>query len=151
MLVEGAVCRHIYFVEQGYLRTFHNRDGVEINLSFSFEGSFVTDLGSLRNATPSTVTIRAEEQSVVQAIAREDLIGLYAGSAEIEAFGRRLLEELLAEQEEQANLFRLHTPAERYHRVVTRNPQLLQRVSLSHLASWLGVTRETLSRIRSRG
>ncbi|MBS1689674.1 MAG: Crp/Fnr family transcriptional regulator, partial [Bacteroidetes bacterium] len=53
LLHESQVCKHIYFVESGYLKTVHNNDGKEVNLSFTFPGSFTTNLKSLRTGTPS--------------------------------------------------------------------------------------------------
>src|SRR5205085_944383 len=61
ILKEGQVCRTIIFVEKGYLRTFMDKDGTEINTDFIFEGNFTTNLKSLRSATPSDTTIQAGE------------------------------------------------------------------------------------------
>ena len=76
---------------------------------------------------------------------------LYALSPEIESFGRLLVEGMLMRQETQVHLFRLQSPAERYRYVADHSPALLQRVTLTNLASYLGVSRETLSRIRGAG
>lgn len=150
LLTEGQVCRHVYLVEEGYLRSYHNRDGTDINLAFTFENNFATSLKSLRTGEPSTLAIVAAEGCIVREFAGHDLRALYDESPEIESFGRTLLEQLLVEQEEHAALFRLYSPAERYHAVTKRQPHLLQRVSLTQLASYLGVSRETLSRIRRK-
>lgn len=150
ILNEGQVCTHIYLVEQGYLRSYYNRDGNEINNGFSFEHSFTTNLKSLRTGTASELCIQAAERGVVREFGKQELLALYAQSPEIESFGRILLEHLLIEQEEQATLFRLYSPAERYQYLVAHRPQMLQRVSLSQLSSYLGISRETLSRIRKK-
>ncbi|GAB4020403.1 Crp/Fnr family transcriptional regulator [Spirosoma koreense] len=148
LLHPGQVCRHIFFLQTGLLRSFHIKDGDERNVAFTAENSFVTDLKSLRAGQPTELTIQALEPSLVLAIAKTDLIRLYGASHQIEAFGRTLLETLLEEQEEYATWFKLYSARERYDMFSQKQPSLLQRLSLSHLASFLGIRRETLSRIR---
>jgi CRP-like cAMP-binding protein len=150
LLAEGQVCSYIYVIERGCMRSYYNREGIEINNGFSFEYSFVTNLKSLRTGAPSEFCIQAAEQCVVRSFGKEELKALYTQSPEIESFGRKLLEKMLVEQEEQATFFRLYSPAERYEYLVKHQPHLLQRVSLSQLASYLGMSRETLSRIRKK-
>lgn len=148
LLQEGQVCKHICFVENGFLRTFYNKDGKHVNLAFTPEDNFVTDLKSLKTGTPSAYNIQADEPTTVYLFEKQELLQLYTQSPGITAFGRVLLEQLLMEQEAHTNIFRLHSPAERYQYLVTHHPILLQRVSLTNLASYLGISRETLSRIR---
>lgn len=148
LLQESQVCNHIFFVESGHLRVFVSKDGTEINTGFVFENNFATSLKSLRSASPSELSIQACEAVTVFRFDKNKLKALYEGSPETETFGRTLLEQLLIEQEEHANMFRIYSPAERYEHILKQNPALLKRVSLSQIASYLGVTRETLSRIR---
>ena len=110
--------------------------------------NFTTNLKSLRTAEPSENTIQAGDNSIVYEFDKDKLLELYKVSAEIESFGRKLLEHLLIAQEEHLNLFKLYTPTERYQYLQKNKPDILQRVSLSQLSSYLGVARETLSRIR---
>ncbi len=148
ILKAGQICNSIVFVENGYLRTFIDKDGTEINTDFTFEGNFTTNLKSLRSSSPSDTTIHAEEPVSIYEFDKDKLLALYKVSAEIESFGRKLLEQLLIAQEEHTNLFKIYSPAERYQYLRNSRPQMLQRVSLLQLASYLGVARETLSRIR---
>jgi CRP-like cAMP-binding protein len=76
--------------------------------------------------------------------------GRYTGHPRIAQFIRRVAVRTLLASEEHSKLFKIYTPAERYHYVEQHNPQLLQRISLSQIASYLGVARETLSRIRAK-
>lgn len=148
LLKQGHVCSSIFFVENGCLRTYIEKDGTEINTDFTLDGNFTTNLKSLRNASPSGTTIRAEEPTTVYDFEKNILFELYKVSAEIESFGRKLLEQLLIAQEEHTNLFKIYSPKERYQYLRDNKPDFLQRISLSQLASYLGVARETLSRIR---
>jgi CRP-like cAMP-binding protein len=150
LLQEGEICKTIFFVEKGYLRTYYNKDGKEINLNFTLEGSFVTNLKSMRTQEPSDYIIEAGEESVVWMFDRTQLLALYDTSIEITHFGRNLLEHLLSEQEQQTDLFKLQSPTERYENLIKHQPELLQKISLSQLSSYLGISRETLSRIRNK-
>lgn len=150
LLEENAVCNSIFFIEAGSVRSFLHIDANEINTNFSFEGNYVTSLKSLRTSTPSEINIKAEEKSIVFEFKKDNLLELYKESVEVDAFGRNLLELLLMQQEEHANLFKIYSPAERYEYLRVNSPELLQRVSLSQLASYLGIARETLSRIRRK-
>lgn len=149
-LQEGKICRYICFIETGSLRSYYIADGKEINTAFYLESSFATNLKSLRNATPAEQYIQAMEDTRLWLLAKEELLRLYQQHPELESFGRNLLEGLVIEQEEQAQLFRLYTPEERYLYMEKHHPALLQRISQSQLASYLGIARETISRIRKR-
>jgi len=148
LLKQGQICHTIFFVESGYLRVFIEKDATEINTDFIFENNFVTNLKSLRQSIPSETTIQAGESALVYEFNKDKLMILYKDSPEIESFGRKLLEQLLIASEEHSNLFKIFSPTERYKYLQANKPQLLQRISLSHIASYLGIARETLSRIR---
>jgi CRP-like cAMP-binding protein len=149
ILQHHQVCKHIFFVEQGLLRSYQVEDGEERSIAFAQEGSFVTDLRSLRTEQPGELMIQALEPSKTLCISKRRLIELYQQSHQIEAFGRNLLETLLQEQQELSTWFRLHSAKDRYNLFIQKYPLLSQRLSLGHLASYLGVRRETLSRIRN--
>ncbi|QDK81866.1 cyclic nucleotide-binding domain-containing protein [Spirosoma sp. KCTC 42546] len=73
----GQICRHIFFLQTGLIRSFYLKEGDERNVAFSLENSFLTDLKSLRNQEPSELTIQALEPSLVLKMAKIDLINLY--------------------------------------------------------------------------
>jgi CRP-like cAMP-binding protein len=150
LLKQGSVCRAYYFVEKGYLRTFFNKEGVEINLYFNFEGSFISDLKSLKSNLASELSIVAGEPVVMRIFDRKVLDDMCNRYPEIMLFSRRLLSKVVMTMAEHNNLFKIFTPAERYEYIQKHSPEMLQRVSLSHLASYLGVNRKTLSRIRGK-
>lgn len=150
ILNQGMICQNIFFVENGYLRIYTDKDGKEINTDFILENSFTTNLKSLRLAIPSDTTFQAGELSTIYEFDKDKLLALYKENPEIESFGRKLLEQLLIAQEEHANLFKIFKPEERYKYLQTNKPELLQRVSLSQISSYIGIARETLSRIRKK-
>lgn len=150
LLSEGEVCRGFYLVKSGHLRTYYNKDGVPINLNFTFEGGFASNLNSFKHRSPSEVTIAAGEHSFIWVFSIRQLSDHFNTNPMFSKLMRRLAIQLLLASEEHNKLFKIFTPAERYHYIETHNPQLLQRISLSQMASYLGVSRETLSRIRAR-
>ncbi|QEM13534.1 Crp/Fnr family transcriptional regulator [Mucilaginibacter rubeus] len=150
VLEVGQVCRHFYFVEEGYLRTWYNKDGVVINLNFTFEKGFTSNLRSFKSRNPSEYTIETGEKAIVYIFDWDKIASKHIDLPLMALFVRRVAVRLLLASEEHSELFKIYTPAERYHFIEKNNPRLLQRISLSQLASYIGVTRETLSRIRSK-
>jgi CRP-like cAMP-binding protein len=150
ILKEGEACRSFYLVEKGYLRTWYNKDGVTINLNFTLEGDFTTNIKSIRSHQVSEFTIEAGEDTSVWVFNLDTITNDFNSHPQIVLFIRRLGMHMLLASEEHGNLFKMYTPAERYHYIEKNRPELLQRISLSQMASYLGVTRETLSRIRGK-
>jgi len=150
LLKEGEVCRSFYLVDRGYLRTWYNKDGTIINLNFTFEGDFTTALKSFKNHQASEVVIEAGEDTSVWIFNLDIIAEQFNSHPVIILFIRRLISHLFLAAEEHSNLFKMYTPTERYRYIEKNNPQLLQRISLSQIASYLGVARETLSRIRGK-
>jgi CRP-like cAMP-binding protein len=150
LLKQGEICAAFYLVESGYLRTYYDREGAAINMNFTFEGDFTANLRSYRSRLPSEMIIEAGEDALVWIFNLRQLSEQYEVYPNVTRFIRRLaISQLLAAQEH-SDLFKLYTPTERYRHLEKNNPHLLQRVSLSQLSSYLGVSRETLSRIRAK-
>ena len=150
LLGVGEVCRGFYLVERGYLRTWYDKDDVIINLNFALEGEFTTNIKSFNTREGSEFTIEAGEDTDIWIFDLDVIRNEFGSHTQIILFIRRLAVYLYLASEEHNKLFKMYTPAERYHYIEKNNPRLLQQVSLSQIASYLGVTRETLSRIRSK-
>ncbi|WP_336518180.1 Crp/Fnr family transcriptional regulator [Pollutibacter soli] len=150
LLKEGEICNSIYFVSSGVCRSFYNQDGKEINTAFYFENEFTTNIKSLRASTRSEYIIKAHEKTRAVVIDKFKLLDAYKQSHQIETFGRMVLELIVAKQEEHSGSFKLLTPMERFNALVSQHPDFLQRVSLTQTASYLGISRETLSRFRAK-
>ncbi len=149
LLREGQVCNAIYFVSSGLCRSFYAVEGKEINTAFYFENEFATNIKSVTTSSKSEYSIIAYEKTRVIRFDKDRLLRAYSRSPQIESFGRKILEMILKQQEEHANGFKLLTPKQRYEALVSKHPDFLQRVSLSQMASYLGISRETLSRFRA--
>ncbi len=150
LLSEGEKCNSIFFIAKGCCRAYYNRDGIEINTGFFFDNDFTANVKSLVTGQASEYFIRACEPVLIIQLDREKLLAAYEDATEIERFGRKILERLLARQEEGSDQFRLFTAQERYEYIQAHQPEILQRVSLTQLSSYIGISRETLSRIRRR-
>lgn len=149
LLKEGQVCNSIFFISSGLCKSYYNIDGKEINTAFYFENEFATNIKSLTTSSKSDYTIKACEKMVVVRLGKIKLLEAYNKSHQIETFGRKILELITAKQEEHSDSFKLLTPKQRFDTLVSKHPDFLQRVSLTQTASYLGISRETLSRFRS--
>jgi CRP-like cAMP-binding protein len=146
----GKPCQSLFLVEKGFCRAFNIQDGEEVNLEFFFEYETVTNKNSYLFNKPSDFAVVACEPMIVYKIERKDLLEAIRQYPEIEVAGKRNLELIAAKQEKQLQLFRILTAKGRYEFLEQNDPDLLQRVPISQLASYLGVKRETLSRIRNK-
>jgi CRP-like cAMP-binding protein len=151
LLREGEVCKHLYFILKGGLRCFmHDANGKEINLHFYFEDQLASEFKSLRFQIPSDRNLVALMPSKVLRAARPDYIEMFADNLEFTQAAFRFFQELFLKEEEHSEMLRKLSADERYQYVLEHHPHLLQKVSLTQLSSWLGISRESLSRIRAR-
>ncbi|WP_240155004.1 Crp/Fnr family transcriptional regulator [Chitinophaga sp. Cy-1792] len=150
LLKAGEVCKSLYFIEKGACRSFYDMDGIEKNTGFFFEGQIVTNITSLGNGDKSAYSIIVTEPTTAICFDRDKLFEISNGNKEIELLGRLCIRRFASIQEEFSKLFQLYSAEERLIYLENHHPEILQRVSLSQLASFLGVARETLSRIRKR-
>lgn len=150
LLQEGAVCNSLFYIDKGYCRSFYLKDGIEKNTAFYFEQDIATNINSFGSGEKSAYAIIACEPIHVVAFDKQKLFEVSRQVPEIEALGRKCIRRFATRQEEHANLFKLYTAQERYEWLEQHQPQMLQRISLTQLSSYLGIARETLSRIRKR-
>ncbi|MGZ3846897.1 MAG: Crp/Fnr family transcriptional regulator [Flavisolibacter sp.] len=149
-LQEGKICRFIDFIHVGSFRTFYLNDGLETTTAIAIEGVFVTDMKSLSAETPSNLNIQSLETAIVVRLHKEKLINLYKQSAELQTVGRALLESMVIAENEWKEMYTLYDPQKRYTFLMQKAPEFFVRVPLQYIASFLGIRRETLSRMRSR-
>lgn len=150
LLTQGNACRHLYFLEKGALRGFYNLDGKEITHWFGFENDFVTSFHSFITGEAAIENIQLMEGSVLWAIAKEKLTELFTHHHDIERLVRIVYEKYYIRLEERYVNAQFKPAKERYEELVMRTPYIIERVPLGYIASYLGISQETLSRIRSR-
>jgi CRP-like cAMP-binding protein len=150
LLTEGKICRHLYFLQQGALRGFYNLDGKEITHWFGFENDFVTSFHSFITQEPAVENIQLLEGCILWSISKDTLTGLFNQYHEIERLVRIAYEKYYIRLEERFVNAQFKTASERYETLLLQSPHIIERVPLGHIASYLGISQETLSRIRSR-
>lgn len=150
LLKENQVCVSLFFINRGYCRSYYNQDGTEKNTAFYFEGEIATNIQSFASGQKSTYFIQACEPLEAIVFDKQKLLTASQQAHEIELLGKSCLRLTAAKLEQHADLFKLYSAQERYEFLEQNQPELLQRVSLTQLSSYLGVARETLSRIRQR-
>jgi cAMP-binding proteins - catabolite gene activator and regulatory subunit of cAMP-dependent protein kinases len=150
LVASGNVCPNIYLIRKGVLRSFVKEGIKEITTWIAGEHELVTSITSLGLQQPARENIQAIEDCELFGLSNDDLEYLYDHFPEMNYVGRKLLEKYYRDAEERAFIARLTEATAKYkHFVVTKN-ELLTRVPLKYIASYLGVTLETLSRIRSK-
>ncbi len=148
--VIGSVCRTIYFVKSGLLRIHYLRNGLSITGSFEFENSIVARSDSLFDANPSKKGIEAIEDSELIAITSAKLFKLYDDNPDIERLFRLIFERAYVKTVERIESLQFHTGEERYLNLFQHSQHIIQRIPLNYIASYLGITPVSLSRIRSK-
>ncbi|WP_445732599.1 Crp/Fnr family transcriptional regulator [Mariniflexile sp.] len=149
LLKEGQVCHTLYFVEQGMGRSYYlKEDGKEITQWFFGEGKFMTSADSFFNQSPSHYYLEILEDSIVYGISYKKLDLLLAKYHKMEKFARLLSIEMLTKIVRKLNAIQFQTARERYDYMISEFPDISHRVPLGYIASYLGMTQETLSRIR---
>ena len=151
LLSYGQKSDSIYFIVNGAVRIYYlNSDGAETNTWFLFENEIIISVYSFFTSQPSFEYIEALENCILIEVKKERLEWLYQNFVEFNIVGRRLTEVYYVRNEAQANALRMLSAKERYFQLINNYPALLQRVSLTHISSYLGISRETLSRIRKK-
>jgi CRP-like cAMP-binding protein len=151
-LREGEIEQQISYIVSGSFRWYYINDkGQEVNYHFFFDGSFLVDYLSLITQQPSRMYLQAMEDSVIILLPkRNKILDFYAESHSWERFGRIVAESVYAETANRAHDFLFRTAEERYRILLRQRPNIFQRVSLSHISSYLGMQGPSLSRIRKR-
>jgi CRP-like cAMP-binding protein len=150
LVKEDTVCNYLYFVERGLTRTHYYKDGKDITDWISPENTFACSIVSFITRKPDRRIIELLEPSVLYAISHEKLEELYSHFHEIERLGRLLVSSGMVQMQQKFDDQHFETATQRYQTLMKTNPSLLLRVPLGMIASYLGITQETLSRIRSQ-
>ena len=150
LLEEGEVARDSYFVIGGFVRSYHYVDGDDRTTAFFVEGDAVASLTSYVGQKPADHYFACVEDSTLAVLNYHREIELYKRFPKFEALCRLQMEEEFGKQQQRLAKFLTQSPEERYVDLLKTHPDLAQRVPQYHLASYLGVKPESLSRIRKR-
>jgi len=150
LLKEGQVCNSLFYIDKGYCKSYYDIDGAVKNTGLFFENEIATNVKSFGSGQKSEFNLIACEPLTAIIFDKKELFTISKQVVEVETLGRNCIRLFATKQEEFANLFKLYSAQERLEYIETKYPEMIQRVPLSQLASFLGVARETLSRIRKR-
>ncbi len=149
LLEEGDVCRAMYYVDRGLVRQYYYKAGKDVTEHFSLEGHICFCIESFLEQEPSRIIVEALENSIIYAIPYEALHVSMLQNHEIELLYRKILEHALISSQVHADSQRFENAKERYERLLATTPEIVLRAPMLHIASFLQMTPETLSRVRS--
>lgn len=145
----GHTCKTIYFLKTGTARIYYYKDGIDITESFAFENNIIARVESLFTGKPSRKAIQILEDSEIVAINATQLFKLYDNYPEIERLFRKIFEVAYVDTVNRIEGIQFHSTEERYNALISEEPNVLKKVPLKHIASYLGITQVSLSRIRA--
>lgn len=146
----GRTCYTVYFIRKGSARIFYYKDGNDITESFAFENSLLARVESLFTGRPSLKGIELLEDTELIAISALPVFKLYDEFPQIERLARKITERGYVDTVNRIESLQFHSAEERYRQLLLEAPDLLKRVPLKHIASYLGITQVSLSRIRRK-
>lgn len=149
ILREGETCENIYWVVKGLVRQFYYKNKKELTEYMATENSIVMCIESLFLEEPTRLQIQALEPSIIYSLPKAELEQAAIKCINIQMLYRKILEESLIISQHHADMLRFETAQDRYAKLVKRSPQLVLRAPLVYIASYLQMTPETLSRVRT--
>lgn len=145
----NRVCLNTYFINKGLIRIYYLKNEKEITDNFSAENEWITSIYSFLQNIPDHFHIQTLEETELVSISLNDLESCFKDFPEMERFGRMLISKYFLEQSERIISLQFNSAKERYQFFERTSKNKLSRVPLGMLASYLGMTQETLSRVRS--
>ena len=149
ILSEGEICKHVYYIERGLIRQFYFKNGKQITEHLGEDRSIFMCIESLFREEPTKLQVEAIEPTWVYALPKQKLEQVALHNVNIQILYRKILEESLITSQVHADLVRFETAQTRYKRMCKLSPQVILRAPLVYIASYLQMTPETLSRVRS--
>ena len=150
ILSEGETCENIYWIVKGLVRQYYYKNGKELTEYMATENTIVMCIESLFGEQPSRLQIMAIEPTILYCLPKAKLEAVAMKSVNIQILYRKILEESLILSQIHADMLRFESAIDRYQKLVKRSPQLVLRAPLVYIASYLQMTPETLSRVRTQ-
>lgn len=150
LLRENTISDYIYYIEKGVARIYYNKDNKEVTEWIALEDQFFLSITSFFNRTPSHLIIQAIQPSYIYGIHHDQFMKLANEYHDVERLLRKMVTSSLILSQERMRSIQFETAQQRYQKLLKHSPQIIQQVPLSYIASFLGITLETLSRIRAQ-
>jgi len=149
ILKEGDTCTNIYWIAKGLVRQYYYKNNKDLTEYMAAENTIIMSIESLFKEKPSMQIIQTLEPTIVYALPNKELEAVAMRSVNIQILYRKILEESLIISQKRADMLRFESAQDRYQRLVKTSPQLVLRAPLVYIASYLQMTPETLSRVRT--
>ncbi len=149
ILGEGDTCQNIYWIVKGLVRQFYYKNNKELTEYMAVENTIMMSIESLFKEKPSMQIMQALEPTLIYAMPKAELEAVAMRSVNIQILYRKILEESLIISQQRADMLRFESAQDRYQKLVKSSPQLVLRAPLVYIASYLQMTPETLSRVRT--
>lgn len=153
LLEEGAVAQKMFFIEKGCVRGWYNKDGKEITIQFFFENDSVSSIESFRKEIPSRITLETLEPTTLRWLYKKDFCKIIEEIKDDHPLLDRFIDAIFERTYTYIDhffSFLKDTPEERYLKLLEEKPQIIQRVPQHYIASYLGISKVHLSRIKSK-
>ncbi|WCL50607.1 Crp/Fnr family transcriptional regulator [Leptospira sp. GIMC2001] len=149
-LEAGQITKDLGFVEEGCIRSYYYHEGRDITQDFYVENSMIAIMSGIIKGESSPLSYQAIEDTQLYLLRYDNLIEIYKESPKMEKLGRSILEGLLVQAEDRITTFLTKSPEERYILMMENQSELVNKINQNHLASYLGITPVSLSRMKSR-
>lgn len=146
---EGQYARKAFYIVKGCARAYYLKSGKDVSDWFAFENEFISPIVSFFGNQPSPHCIEFVEDSIVFEISKTSIDELAQKHHDLERLNREVVTQTMLRQQERIASILFYTAQKRYEQLLTIRPDIIQRVPLTHIASYLGMTLETLSRVRN--
>src|SRR5579871_2983583 len=150
LLNEGEVSKYAYFIKKGCLRLWFNNKGKDVTFQFFFENEGVSSIESFRTGEPSLFYIESIEPSTILKISKKNFELIFMENPEYRDFINEIIFKRLNHYSRLFMSYIKNTPEERYKELLRDHPEIIRRVPQHYIASYLGITSVSLSRIRNR-
>ena len=150
LLKEGAFCEHVYFIVKGAVRGFTREGQKDITTWITVENELVSSILTLSSQKPSVENIQVLENTDLLVMSVDAMETMYTEMPEFNVVARKLLERYYADAERRAFIARLTKAENKYRHFLLHHEPLSNRIPLKYIASYLGMTLETLSRVRKK-
>lgn len=148
LLREGGVNNYLYFISKGAARIYYHKQDKEVTEWLALNGTFFFSIRSFFQRSPSHLSIHLLEPSELFGMHHDQLMQLCDQYHGVEKLFRRMITTSLVLSQIRMESIQFETAQQRYQHLLEQNPDILQRVPLAYIASFLGITQETLSRVR---
>lgn len=146
---EGDIAHYVHYVEKGLVRQFYYKNKRDLTEHISYEGNVVICLESYLRQEPTRLMAETLEPSIIWRMSKENFYRLTEEMREVELLYRKIFEYSLLVSQQKADDMRFETAHDRYRLLMERHPEIVKRAPLVHIASFLQMSPETLSRVRS--